>query len=253
MDIFAKYIPNFLLILLRAGIIVSLLPFFGSKNFPAQMKIGLAVAMAFILTPLVEIHIPEKGIPLVVFNEIIIGLAFGFVARFVFFAVEMAGQVISNSIGLSIANVFNPDIGQSTEISQFFMFIAMLVFLSIDAHHDLIYIFVKSYEWLPAGEIAIRNIVPVVVTLGSTMFIIALKISAPVVITMFISHILLGFIYKAAPQINIFFVAYPIYIFVGIAVMLIGVPVFVDMLGGYLGTIKDEMTRVLAATGGRRG
>lgn len=250
MDIFAKYIPNFLLILLRAGIIVSLLPFFGSRYFPAQIKVGLAVAIAFILTPIVELHIPEKGIPLLVFNEIVLGIAFGFVARFVFFAVEIAGQVISNSMGLSIANVFNPEIGQSTELSQFFMFIGMLIFLAMDAHHDLIYIFVKSYEWLPAGEITIRNIVPAVVSLGSTMFIIAFKISAPVIIIMLISHILLGFVYKAAPQINIFFVAYPIYIFVGLLVIFIGMPVFVNVMGGYLNTIKDEMTKVMAVARG---
>jgi flagellar biosynthetic protein FliR len=250
MDIFAKYIPNFLLILLRAGIFVSLLPFFGSGNFPSQMKIGIAAAIAFILTPVVELHITEKSIPLLVFNEIILGIAFGFVARFVFFAVEIAGQVISNSMGLTIAHVFNPEIGESTELSQFFMFIGMLIFLAMDAHHDLIYIFVKSYEWLPAGEITISKIVPAVISLGSMMFIIALKISAPVIIVMLISHILLGFIYKAAPQINIFFVAYPIYIFVGLFVMLIGLPVFVNVMGGYLNTIKDEMAKVIAVARG---
>ncbi len=249
MDDLSKYIPVFLLILLRAGITVALLPFFSSRNFPAQVKIGLAVAIALILTPVVDLKITQNSLPVLVFNEIILGVAFGFAARFVFFAIEMAGQVISSAMGLTIANVFNPDIGQSTELAQFFGFIAMLLLLSMDTHHDLIYIFVKSYEWIPAGEGVTLKIVPAVVSLGSTMFVIALKISAPVVMTMVITHLVLGFIYKAAPQINIFFVAYPIYIFVGLLVLLVGTPVFINVLGNYIGNIKNEMTKILAAAG----
>ena len=253
MEILAEYIPNFLFILLRAGIIIMLLPFFGSMSFPARLKIGFAVAIALILTPIVEFKVPAKGIPLIVFHEIILGVAFGFAARFVFFAIEIAGQVVSNTMGLTVAHIFNPDMGQSTELSQLFGFIAMLVFLSMDAHHDLISIFVKSYEWLPPGEISVGNVIPVVLSLGSTMFLIALKVSTPVVITMVISHIILGFVYKAAPQINIFFVAYPVYLFVGFVVILVGMPVFVNLMGGYLGGVKDEITKVIAIAGARHG
>ena len=246
MDILTNYLPNFLFILLRAGIVIILLPFFGSKEFPAQVKIGLIVAIALILTPVVAIKVPAKSaIPLAVVQELILGMAFAFSARFVFWALEMAGQMISNSMGLSIAHVFNPDMGQTTEISQILVFIAMLVFLSMDAHHDIIYMFVKSYEWLPVGKMALGNIVPAIISLGSTMFIIALKLSAPVILTMVISHLILGFVYKAAPQINIFFVAYPIYIFVGMVVILIGMPVLINVTGAYLGTMRDEMAKVL--------
>ncbi len=251
MEILTNYLPNFLFILLRAGIVIVLLPFFGSKEFPAQVKIGLVVAIAIILTPVVAIKVPDKSaIPITVVQEIILGMAFAFSARFVFWALEMAGQMISNSMGLSIAHVFNPDMGQTTQISQILVFIAMLVFLSMDVHHDLIYMFVKSYEWLPVGKIALGNIVPAIISLGSTMFIIALKLSAPVILTMVISHIILGFVYKAAPQINIFFVAYPIYIFVGMVVILIAMPVLISVTGGYLGTVRDEMAKVLVTMRG---
>jgi flagellar biosynthesis protein FliR len=250
-EIITPYIPKFLFILLRAGIIIVLLPFFSSKNFPAQMKIGLAVAFALVLTPVVELTIPGKGaIPLMVMHEVILGITFAFAARFVFFAIEMTGQMISNAMGLSIASVFNPEIGQSSEVSQLLGFIAMLIFLGMDAHHDLIYIFVQSYEWLPAGQISLVNLVPAVVSLGSAMFIIALKLSAPVILTMVVSHVILGFVYKAAPQINIFFVAYPVYIFVGLVVLIIGMPVLLSVTEGYIGTIKDEMARVLITVKG---
>jgi flagellar biosynthetic protein FliR len=250
MGIFTPYIYNFLFILLRAGIVVSLLPFFGSKNFPAQFKIGFIVAIALILTPVVELNVSKTGIPLLVMREAIIGITLGLTARFIFLAVEMAGQVISNAMGLSLAAIFDPDFGQSTEIARFYGMAAMLIFLSMDAHHDLIYVFVKSYEWLPGGQISFKDLIPEVVSVSGNMFLIALKISAPVVIAMLISHLLLGFIYKAAPQMNIFFIGYPVYIFVGFVVILMGIPVLTQVIGGYLNGIKDEMVRIIAIARG---
>lgn len=250
-NVISSYIPTFIFILLRTAIVIMLLPFFGSRNFPAQMKVGLSVAIAIILTPLIEIKITHNGmIPLIVSREIILGIAFGFTARFVFFAIEMAGQMISNAMGISIAQSFNPEIGQSTEMSQLFGFIAMLLFLSIDAHHDLIYTFIKSYELLSIGYISINGLLNSVISIIKVMFVIALKLSAPVVMTMLVSHILLGFVYKAAPQINIFFVAYPVYIFVGLVVLLIGMPMILLITRNYLGSVTEEITKVLNALKG---
>ncbi|OGW53174.1 MAG: flagellar biosynthetic protein FliR [Nitrospirae bacterium RBG_13_43_8] len=250
MDIFTPYIYNFLFILLRAGIVVSLLPFFGSRNFPVQFKIGFIVAIALILTPVVELNVSKTGIPFVVMREAIIGIILGLTARFIFLAVEMAGQVISNAMGLSIAAIFDPDFGESTQIARFYGMAAMLIFLSMDAHHDLIYVFVKSYEWLPGGQISVKDLIPEVISVSGEMFLIALKISAPVVIAMLISHLLLGFIYKAAPQMNIFFIGYPVYIFVGFVVILMGIPVLTQVIGGYMNGIKDEMVRIIAIARG---
>ncbi|MEW6569710.1 MAG: flagellar biosynthetic protein FliR [Nitrospirota bacterium] len=250
MDILAQYIPNFLFILLRAGIVIGFLPFFGSKNFPAQFKIGFAVAMALVLTPVVQLKVSNTDIPVFVVREILFGIIFGLTARFIFFAVDMAGQVISNAMGLSISTIFNPDLDQSTEIARVYGIIAMLIFLAMDAHHDLIYVFVRSYEWLPGGHIEIKNLLAEMVSIGGRIFIIALKIGAPVVVAMLISNLLLGFIYKAAPQMNVFFVGFPVYITVGFIVILLSLPVFTNILGSYFYTIKDEMIKVITMAKG---
>jgi len=250
MDILKQYIPNFLFILLRAGIMVSMLPFLSTSNFPARVKIGIAVAIALILAPVVEFKVEKPEIPIVVIREIIFGMALGFAARLVFFAVDIAGQLMSIATGLSMASVLNPEIGQSTEISMVYGIIAMFVFLTMDAHHDLIVIFVKSYEWLPAGRLDVQSLVMPIISMGSKMFIIALKVSAPVVVLMLIAHLMLGFIYKAAPQINIFFVAYPIYIVLGFSVMILSVPIFIYTVGDYFNGIKDDMLRAIAAAKG---
>jgi flagellar biosynthetic protein FliR len=249
-SLFAQYLPNFLFILLRAGIVMSLLPAIGSRNFPAQFKIGIAVAIALILSPVVDFPVTRAGIPFVVMHEIIFGIAFGFAARFIFLAVDMAGQLMSTSMGMSIATVFNPEVGQTTDLSQLYGVITMLVFFAIDGHHDLIYVFVRSYEWLPGGQINIANLFATLVSITSKMFVIALKLSAPVVLGMVISNILLGFIYKVAPQINVFFVGYPVFMFVGFIILFFGITVFVNGIGGYFGTMKGELIRVIEAAKG---
>ena len=250
MDLFAKYIPNFLLIFLRAGIVVSLFPFLGSKNVPARFRIGFTLAIAFVLMPVVEFNVSRSEIPALVLREAILGIALALTARFVFFAVDMAGQIMSTAMGLSAATIFNPELGQSTEVAQLYGIIAMLVFLAMDIHHDLIYIFVKSYEWIPASHIDIKNIAVYMSSSVARMFILAFKISAPVIIAMVITNLLLGFLSKAAPQMNVFFVGYPVYLFVGFIVMLFGVPVFVYVISSYLNMIKDDMLKVISAATG---
>ena len=244
-DAITKLAPNFLFILLRAGIVLMMLPVFGSRSFPVQFRIGFAVALSLILAPVIEFHVDKAAIPIFIVREIMFGMIFGLGARFIFFAVDMAGHMMSTSTGLSMATAFNPDIGPSTDISQLYSIIAMFLFLAMDAHHDFITIFVKSYEWLPGGAVSAGGVLTAGVSFATKIFIIALKISAPVVIIMLIANIVLGFIYKAVPQMNIFFVSHPVYIFLGFLTMMASLPVFVYVIGGYFSGIKDELGRVI--------
>ncbi len=249
-EIFSKYLPSFLFILLRTSIVMSFLPVFSSRNLPLQFKIGLVVVIAFVLAPIVEVKIALPDLPFLVMQEVLFGILLGMAARAIFMAVEMAGQIMSNVMGLSIATTFNPEIGQSTEVARFYGLTAMLIFLTVDAHHDLIYVFVKSYEILQPGNIHTENLLTRAISGGSNLFILALKLSAPVVIIMFVLNIVLGFLYKAAPQMNIFFIGYPVFIFVGFFVMLISIPVFINVLADNIGSVRDEMARVLALARG---
>jgi len=245
MEAIEKLIPNFLFILLRAGIVLNMLPFLGSVNFPPQFRIGMAVAVSLVLTPVLDFQVPKTAIPIAVLREILFGMIFGLVARFVFYAVEMAGQVMSNATGLSMATIYNPEIGQSTEVAQLFSIIATLLFFAVDAHHELILLFVKSFEWVPLGAINASGIMTTGVSFATLIFVLALKLSAPVLIIMLITNLLLGFVSKAAPQMNVFFVGYPVYLFLGFFTMLVSLPVFTYVLGGYFKGIPEELGRVM--------
>jgi len=245
MDAYTHYLPNFLFILLRAGIVLMMLPFFGSTNFPPQFRIGVAVVVSLMLTPVVEFRLVDGSITATVMREVMFGMIFGLVARFIFYAVDMAGQIMSNVMGLSMATVFDPEIGPSTEVSRLYTIVATLIFIAMDAHHDLIAVFVKSYEWLPAGSLNAGTLVALCVSFTAKLFVVALKLSAPIVIIMLVANLILGFIGKAVPQMNVFFVGQPVHIFFGFLTMLISLPVFVYLMQGYFGSMKDDLGRVI--------
>ncbi|MDA8085319.1 MAG: flagellar biosynthetic protein FliR [Nitrospiraceae bacterium] len=250
-NIFARYIPVFLLVLLRTGVAVAFLPFFSSTVFPRQFRIGFAVALAIVITPVVNFAIPARSeIAGVIFREVVFGAALGFAGRLVFFGIDMAAQVISLSMGLSTATLLNPEIGQSTELTTFYTIFSMLVFLVANAHLSVIYVFVKSFEWLPPGGANIARLSPALTALAGRMFVLALKLSAPIVIAMLALNMLLGFLYKAAPQMNVFFIGYPLYIFVGFMLLLIGLPAFIGVMGNSFDSIKFDMLRVIGSARG---
>lgn len=249
MNIFAQYIPTFLLVLLRSSIFVSLVPLFSNQSFPKIFKIGFAVSIAIILTPIVNIDTKGSPISFLVLREILLGIAMGSIVRILFLSIEMAGQFMSNSLGLSIATVFNPELGQTTEIARFYTLMATMILFSTEAHHELLYIFVKSYEMVPVGNIDMRALISVIFEQGSRLFVLAIKIAAPIMVGMVMASLLLGFIYKAAPQLNIFFISFPLYIFVGFLIMLISLPAFINTLNSGFSGVKDQLVRVISLRG----
>ena len=242
---FSGYITNFLFVLLRSSIFISLLPVLGGKQMPPQFRMGLAVFISLLLTPVVNFTIAENSIPILIIKEIIIAMTLGFAVRLVFLAVNMAGTFISYTMGLSMATVFNPEVGQDTLVSEIYGIMTMLLFLVMDAHHDLIFVFVKSFELLPVGKLSIAPLLPEVVAMVSGLFVMAIKIAAPVMVGLLIVQLLTGFLYKVAPQMNIFFVALPLNIFLGIMLMILSIPVFEHVLGIRFSDLRGEMIRLL--------
>ncbi len=247
---FSHYITNFLFILLRVSIFISFLPVIGGNQTPVQFRIGLMVFISLMLTPVVNFETAENSIPMMVVKEIFLGMALGLSVRFIFLGINMAGAFISQTIGMSIATAFNPEIGQSTQIAELMGTLAILYFLVMDAHHDLIFVFVKSFELLPAGQVNVEALVPKVLKMGSKMFVLAIKISAPLVVGALITYLLSGFLYKAAPQLNIFFIVMPLNIFLGFMLMILSIPIFEHILGVQFSNVRDEMVRIIAIAKG---
>ncbi|MCL2102573.1 MAG: flagellar biosynthetic protein FliR [Syntrophorhabdaceae bacterium] len=248
-DIISGNITKFLMIFLRTSVFLALMPIIGSNSLPGRFRIGIAVAFAALLTPVVNMQAGSDGVVILILREIVFGMVLGLSVRFIFLGIEMGGQKISDSMGMSIATVYNPEFGQISGVSQFLTVLSTLLFLAMNCHHDLIVIFVRSYDLVPFGTSDPGALVLEGMALMGKMFVVTVKVAAPIVIGTVTLNILLGFIVKATPQINIFFIGLPLYICLGFMILLLALPAYIVLIGGSFTEMRVEMMRVIGIAG----
>ncbi len=248
MEIGAKEIVKFLIILLRTSIVMVLLPVTGSKNIPPLFKIGFIIAFSFLLTPVVDIKtspLSEAYLSGLILSELIAGIVIGMVVRTVFIVAEMSGQIISNTMGLSMATVFDPEAGYSTEISRFFWILSFFVFFVTGVYREIIYIFARSFEIIPPGTLSFKAVPEEMIDMGNRLLRLSIKLSAGVVIVMMVTNIIMGFLSRSVPQMNVFFVAYPVYIGLGFLMIMISLPAYIYFFTSSFEGMKEELMRFL--------
>ena len=246
-----------LLIFLRVGLILILLPVLGHSLVPLQVKAGLAALISFLLYPVVAPTVPAIPIaPLalaaIAVKEIIIAGMIALFAQLTFSAVQFAGQVISYQMGLAVANVFDP-VTQSQEavVGQLATTAAMLVWLSVGAHHLLLMALADSFHLLPIGAswsfhgwAALNHAV-------AAMFVTGLRLMAPVLILLLFVYVALGLLARAVPQIQVFFVSAPLTVALGLIVFALSMPAFVAVLQqsyGNMGELLPDFLHAMAGT-----
>ena len=218
---------TFLLCLARVIALVAAIPAFAGVAASVRMKLGLAVATALVLFPLMAPHTPQvdftlTGFGLLMVNEVLLGALIGLVAQLVFTAVSFGGTVIGYQMGLAAANIFDPQTTQQLSLmSQFINILALLAFLAMDGHHFFFRVIVESYQLLPPGPLDFSGgAVATLMRLGSHMFVLGVKFSAPVLALLLITNIVLGILARVFPQLNVFMLSFPLNI--GIALIVIG-------------------------------
>ena len=224
-----KNIVIFVIILTRISGLIMSAPLFSTYPIPQQVKVWLCALVAFILFPMVAStghfavpqSIPELAIYLL--REFSIGYVIGFCASFLFAAVQIGGEFISIQIGVSMSQVLDPATGESTQIlSQMYTYLATMVFVGLNAHQWLFAAIYRSFQVFPPGieYIFTGNIVSQVLHMSSEMFVIGISMILPIFCVMFVSEVLMGFMSKMMPQMNIFMVAIPLKIYIGIVLIL---------------------------------
>ena len=202
--------------------LISAAPLFGNSSFPLTGKVLLSVMLAMIMAPAIPagpaIDPMSLAGLLIVLQEMLIGLAMGFSMRIVFAAIEMAGEVSSLTMGLGFASVFDPQTrGRSSAISQFLTLIATMAFLSVNAHLVLLEGLAESFISLPVSGTPIAVAAPYqMARWGAIIFSAGLQLSLPIVAGLLITNIALGILTRAAPQLNIFGIGFPISLGVGL-------------------------------------
>lgn len=227
----------FLLIFARVSGLFTAAPFFNNSNVPVYCKAGAALLFSYILLPLVynpRISIPETfGAYLaLVAGEFLLGLTFGYVAYLIFHAVQMAGNLLDMQIGFGVVNVFDPQFGQQVPLIGNFQFIlAMLVFMATNGHHILLSALFASFKVIPITGVVFRpSMADFIVNLTNDIFIIAFKLTLPVVVALLLTDVALAILARTMPQMNIFIVGVPAKIGVGLFILAVALPFYIAFL-----------------------
>jgi len=224
MDIFG-FNPNdllsYFLTLFRISIILFLLPFFGGRTIPNPVKGALLLVLSLALWP--QLSFPGSMMPvgwniaIMFIGELILGLILGLVVRFLFGAVQLGGQIIGFQMGFAMVNVVDPITGVSNAVSAHFLYMCtMLTFLVLNGHLYLLKAIGLSFEYIPPGGLLITpGLATHILEFSNIMFILAIKIAAPVMAALFLVDLSLALISRAAPQMHVLVLGFPVKITVG--------------------------------------
>lgn len=238
---------NWFLVFVRMGAFMLALPFFSAANFPVTMRVALAALAALLLAPQLPafavIHLDLLGLFGLLAREIAIGLLFGFFARMVFFAADIAGMIIANELGLSMGSILDPTSGQSEQVPGLILFfLATITMLSLDLHHGLLLGFAKSFEVLPLGGGHLSSaLFETIVARIPQIFVIALQIAAPVMAVSFCITIFFAVMARAVPQMNVFAESFGIRIAGGLIVLGFTLQIAAQYIVNYLQRLPDDL------------
>ncbi|MFT4823224.1 MAG: flagellar biosynthetic protein FliR [Halioglobus sp.] len=205
-------------------------PVFSASSVPVRLRVLTAVAITAVIVPSIPASpdidvLGPEGI-LVAGQQLMIGAAMGFIVQMLFAAVIIAGQTLAMTMGLGFAMAVDPQNGvQVPVLSQLYMILATLIFLALNAHLILIEYLVESFTLLPVGLSGWRDDFGLdVVMWASQMFSSALLLALPALTAVLIINIAFGVITRAAPQLNIFAVGFPVTIFAGFVFIFLTMP-----------------------------
>ncbi|SLM29245.1 Flagellar biosynthetic protein fliR [Desulfamplus magnetovallimortis] len=247
----------FLLVLARFSVVLFMLPIFGARTLPNMVKAALAMVLSLLLYSVVPVEpsifpdtVIETGI--LIFFEIMIGLMLGTCIRLFLAAVQLSGQVIGFQMGFSMINVVDPQSGANVSImEQIAYWVCLLVFLLFNGHYILLISVIESFELVPPGTFMLqRPLLDTLLNQGSQVFILGIKIGAPIIASLFFTSVSFGLIGKFAPQMNIMIVAFPMKIFVGLLLFGLALETIKIITREYIYGLKSLLLSLLFWAGG---
>jgi len=240
-------------IVFRVSGIMIFAPFYGSANIPAKVKILWSVILAVVLFPLVG-GFGVEAVPIGLddflkgaFCELAVGLIIGLFATLVFIGLQVAGQMMGQQMGIALANVLNPTFeSQISVIGNFYFFFGIIVFLGINGHHQLLAAIVRSFDIVPLAGLKLS---PMTVThfLNSVggIFIVGIRVAAPVIIAMLLVTIALGFVARTVPQMNILVVGFMVRIMLGVLIWALAIGPSAHFIEDLVGRMVRELAKLI--------
>lgn len=218
---------------------LTIVPFFGGQAVPAQVKVATATALVIITYPSLLAELPIDGAPLgfgpvgfigMIAKEVFVGFTLGFVASLVFEAVQVAGRLADLQRGSTMSELFAPQLQENvSELGQFKLQLAIVLFLTSGAHLLFIRALVRSYEFIPALkfpkiEAGWTPAAEFLTGITGSVLSIGVQLAVPIVVTLLLTDLFFGLINRVAPQVNVFFLSMPVKMWVGILVVALMLP-----------------------------
>jgi len=245
-------ILGFVIIFARiSGMMVSA-PILGDRNIPPQVKIALTFILALVFYPVLT----APKIPLnpdlfyivrMMALEVGVGVLIGFSARIVLAGVSMAGEIVGFQMGLGFANIVDPVSQQNTSlIGQIQVTFALLLLVVMDGHHLFINAVAGSYTLIPPGGLELtRPLFDNLVRLGGGIFVLSLQIGAPLIVALMAANLAIGLMARSVPQLNVIVVGFPFTIGMGLILLTLSFPFFIEAVAALHNQLEGIVRMVL--------
>lgn len=248
MELLAGKMLGFILVLTRIGAFFGTSPVFSWQAIPLKVKLSLAILASIFFSNLMSCPVSSEDISLVsiglmMANEIVYGLCLGFVATMIFSTVKLSARIIERQMGLSMAQVLDPLSGDSGQpLGMLMEMIFILLFLSANGHHLLLLTISKSYESFPIGTVPdIAKLTEGIIVAVSTMLVLGLKMSAPILASFLLMMVILAFLARLAPEMNILFLSLPVR--VGLGLLMVGI--FLPFVNNFIKEFAQWMDKLI--------
>lgn len=248
---------TFLLVLVRISSFMITAPIFSGRQIPTPYKIGFSVLLSILCVGLIKDPIetnPEWALVMLIFKEVLVGIALGLATSILLYSVQVAGTLIDFQIGFFMGNMFDPTFGTNTMLTGHFKnILAILVLLSTNGHHLLIQGVLASFEW-----ISIQAAVPVwmdgrlsTFLLGciAQMFMIGFMMALPIIGTLFVVDVGLGIVAKTVPQMNLIAIFPPLKILIHFFIYIFVLPSFFYLLKILFEMMFESMFSIMKIMG----
>lgn len=249
-------IQIFVLLLTRIGTVFTMAPVFGNASVSPQLKAAITLVVTMVLFPVADhAHVVDMGntalgfVPYVV-SELAVGLAIGFGIRLFFYAVEFAGFLMGQEIGISVAQMFDPEFGQVPVVAQFFVIFTTILFLTADMHHWVLESFWDSYRFVPMGAADFQGpFFDHLIRMTAQVITIGFTIAGPVFACMFLITIILGILARVLPTLNIFMVGFSAKTLAGFFVMFLFAEMYAVAFGKLFGAFRGDVDTLIRLLG----
>ena len=249
----------FMLVLSRVAGIFAALPVFGGRRLPIRIKVVTVFMITLVCFPTLSIAVPETptdvfSLGLLALSELIVGLTLAFITQIIFAAVEFSGQIIGMQMGFTISSIIDPSQGTQTQIMSVVQTLfATLMFLSLNIHHLFIRAIIDSFRVIPLGGWHLNGeLLNFLIQRTADIFIIGIRLAAPVMVALLLTTVALGIIARSFPQMNVFMISMPLNIGLGLIILGMTLTIFFHVLEVSFGHLKgqiDTLYRLMAKGG----